>query len=219
VNDREAAANLEVIRTLMERSALYRRALAPVALAAGGLGVLAATLGWLRGIQAVNAFAGLWLATAVVAGVAGLGIIRGQAVRAGEPFLSPPTRRIAGALLPGYLLGALAGLAAILMGERVWLQAFNFQLVALWLAAYGLALHAAGAFMPRHVRWLAWAFVAASLSLWLLWSAIGLLPPNVIERLLYRPAGPHGIMGLTFGGLHLVYGLALLATERRRPAP
>lgn len=219
MNDREAAANLEVIRTLMERSALYRRALGPVALAAGLLGLLAAAFGWLRGVQAVNAFAGLWMATAVVAGVAGLGIIRWQAVRAGEPFLSPPTRRIAGAVLPGYLLGASVGVAAILMGERVWLQAFNFQLVALWLAAYGLALHAAGAFMPRHVRWLAWTFVVAALALWLLWSAIGLLPQLLIDRLLYRPAGPHGIMGLTFGGLHVVYGLALLATERRPPAP
>ncbi len=37
-----AAEHLQVIRTLMERSAVYRRALAPVMTAAGVLGTLAA---------------------------------------------------------------------------------------------------------------------------------------------------------------------------------
>src|SRR5438132_840899 len=42
-----AAENLRVIRTLMERSAIYRRALAPMMLLAGSAGTVAATAGWL----------------------------------------------------------------------------------------------------------------------------------------------------------------------------
>src|SRR5947209_7775515 len=41
-----AAEHLQVIRTLMERSALYRRALAPIMSFNGVLGTAAALLGW-----------------------------------------------------------------------------------------------------------------------------------------------------------------------------
>jgi len=37
----QAAEHLQVIRTLMERAALYRRTLAPIMLCAGTLGLLA----------------------------------------------------------------------------------------------------------------------------------------------------------------------------------
>src|SRR5205823_7898001 len=61
-----AAENLRVIRTLMERSAIYRRALAPMMLLAGGAGTVAATAGWLAGIEAPRAFSGYWLGVAVL---------------------------------------------------------------------------------------------------------------------------------------------------------
>jgi len=41
-----AAEHLQVIRTLMERSALYRRALAPIMIFNGVVGLAAAGLGW-----------------------------------------------------------------------------------------------------------------------------------------------------------------------------
>jgi len=40
------ALHLQTIRTLMERSALYRRALAPISIFVGMVGVLAAVAGW-----------------------------------------------------------------------------------------------------------------------------------------------------------------------------
>ena len=40
-----ATDHLQVIRTLMERSALYRRALAPIMLTCGVIGIAAATAG------------------------------------------------------------------------------------------------------------------------------------------------------------------------------
>ncbi len=42
----QAAEHLQTIRTLMERSAVYRRALAPVMLLVGALGCLTAAIGF-----------------------------------------------------------------------------------------------------------------------------------------------------------------------------
>ena len=61
-----AADDLRVIRTLMERSAIYRRALAPLMLLAGSLGILAAVIGWFARIESPRAFVGFWLAVAVL---------------------------------------------------------------------------------------------------------------------------------------------------------
>src|SRR5688572_22132653 len=49
-----AEENLLIIRTLMERSAVYRRALAPIMVAIGVLGVVAAFLAWFLKITAVT---------------------------------------------------------------------------------------------------------------------------------------------------------------------
>jgi len=50
-----AEENLQTIRTLMERSALYRRALAPILLFAGTLGVTAAAVGLLLHLNPIRA--------------------------------------------------------------------------------------------------------------------------------------------------------------------
>src|SRR5512140_1306864 len=62
-----AAEHLQVIRTLMERSALYRRTLAPIMLLVGSVGVLAAVGAIALGVDRSRAFCGWWLAAAVVA--------------------------------------------------------------------------------------------------------------------------------------------------------
>jgi hypothetical protein len=81
--------------------------------------------------------------------------------------------------------------------------------VLLWIALYGCALHAAGFFMPRGIRWFGWIqVVLASFSL-------GLLLLTGQEPSL---ALAHGLMGACFGVLHLVYGAYLVATEKRRAA-
>jgi len=57
-----AVEHLQVIRTLMERSALYRRALAPMMLLAGVVGTIAsvAAAAWGGGVAA---FVGYWFVT------------------------------------------------------------------------------------------------------------------------------------------------------------
>src|SRR5262245_55796210 len=95
-----AADHLQVIRTLMERSALYRRALAPVMIYTGTLGVLAAVAGYVLEIPASRSFIVYWAVIAVLALAGAFLLVRRQALKEGEPFWSPPTRRVTQALLP-----------------------------------------------------------------------------------------------------------------------
>src|SRR5207244_12763404 len=56
-----ATEHLQVIRTLMERSAVYRRALAPVMVLTGVLGLAAALAGSLATLDSPRGFAVDWL--------------------------------------------------------------------------------------------------------------------------------------------------------------
>src|SRR5262249_51532640 len=95
-----AAEHLLVIRTLMERSAIYRRALAPIVLSLGVLGSAAALVGWALGIDEPHTFVAYWSGVGVL-GVSGAYLLaRQQALKAAESFWSAPTRRVTQALLP-----------------------------------------------------------------------------------------------------------------------
>src|SRR5437867_5573581 len=71
-----AAEHLQVIRTLMERSAIYRRALAPIMALTGTLGIIAALGGWLAGIDSPRAFVTYWLSVSLAAVVGALLLVR-----------------------------------------------------------------------------------------------------------------------------------------------
>src|SRR5271165_7149802 len=114
-----AAENLQTIRTLMERSAVYRRALAPIMLFAGTLGVAAAAIGLWFHLDSMRAFATLWLGTAVVV--------------------------VAGALLPPLTAGMCLGV--VFTGVDLE-GGFTVLLALLWVLFYGCGLHAAGFFAP-----------------------------------------------------------------------
>src|SRR5205085_8123519 len=87
-----AVEHLQVIRTLMERSAVYRRALAPVMVLTGAVRTVAALAGCLARIESPRAFFVYWLLVGLAALVGALLLVRRQALREGEPFWSPPTR-------------------------------------------------------------------------------------------------------------------------------
>jgi hypothetical protein len=210
VHDTWAAENLHVIRTLMERAALYRRALAPVSLAAGVLGLAAGGAGWGLDLDSARGFAGWWMAVALGVLAASFGIVRRQALVAGEPFWSPPTRRIAQALLPPLFAGLVAGLVIALPAWREPLHAW--WLPGIWMGLFGCAAHAAGFFMPRGMKVLGWGFA--------LLGAACTLYVNARSHAAGLPSLRlgHLLMGATFGGLHLAYGVYLAVTEPRNPA-
>lgn len=196
-----AEQNLQLIRTLMERSTIYRRALAPIMLSAGVSAVLASLFGYWFGSKIP--FIGFWMA---VCGLVVLGAIlhtRRQAMRDKEPFWSPPTRRVAQAFLPAMVVGAVPTVAA-------WLMKIDLaqELVPFWAMLYGCALHAAGMFAPRALRRAGWLFILGGAVM----LTVGAACPE------FKRFSPHLMMGAVFGGLHLVCSVYLFVTEKRSNA-
>jgi hypothetical protein len=198
----QAAEHLQVIRTLMERSAVYRRALAPIMILCGVLGIIAGLLGYLLKLEAIRAFLWLWGATAGLALFGSFLLVRRQALKDAEPFWSLPTRRVAQALLPPFVT---AFFFSIFAADPEKALSSPFFLVNLWLVLYGCALHAAGFFISRGFQMLGWLFCAAGFGLFsCLWFRQACLP------------SPNLLMGALFGGLHLAAGIYLYFTEKRR---
>ena len=113
VNSEWAAQRLGEIQTLMERSTLYRRALAPTTTLTGCMGMAAAWLGWSMPIREGRPFCLFWMATSLCCLIlAGL-MVRRQAWVAEESFWSPPTRRVAMAMLPALCCGGGLGMLAV----------------------------------------------------------------------------------------------------------
>src|SRR5579859_5639233 len=152
-----AEENLQTIRTLMERSAIYRRALAPIAIYAGAIGILTAAAGLYFHFERPRVFGLVWLSAAVVAIAGAFLIVRRQALKAEEPFWSPPTRRVAQTLLPPLTAG-------LVLGIIFSLTEFTQILPYLWALFYGCALHSAGFFIPRGLKWFGWVYIILSLT-------------------------------------------------------
>jgi len=204
-----AAENLQTIRTLMERSAVYRRALAPVMIFAGMAGVIGALTGELLKIRNGGLFAIYWMAISLVSIAGAFMLVRRQALKSGEAFWSPPTRRIAQAMFPPLLIGFVIGVIAAISFSSKYdpdAEADVVFLVPVWGLLYGLALNAAGFFMPRGIKLFGWAFIIAGLGL--------LLKSGAIAQT--GAFSPHLLMGVLFGASHLAYGIYLYFTEPRK---
>lgn len=203
-----AAEHLQVIRTLMERSALYRRALAPIMTFTGIVGMAAALAGYLLHIDSSRMFILYWLGVGGVAVAGSFFLVRRQAVKESEPFWSPPTRRVTQAALPPLFAGLLLSVVLLfftgddsLPMTRVIAQLW---LPLGWIILYGCALHAAGFFMSGGMKIFGWAFVIGGCCIF----ALG-IPDWPSRRVM-----SHGIMGFFFGALHLAYGVYLYFTEK-----
>src|SRR5689334_6294664 len=104
----------------MERSAIYRRALAPIMLMLGMLGIVAGVAGYFLYFEGRLRFA-VFLLGIGLAGLSGAYLqIRFQAVKEHEPFWSPPTKRVTQALVPALFVGALFGIASAFNPEKLW---------------------------------------------------------------------------------------------------
>ncbi|MBC8094632.1 MAG: hypothetical protein H7Y43_02360 [Akkermansiaceae bacterium] len=203
----QAAEHLQTIRTLMERSALYRRALAPVMTLNGIVGMVGGIGGWLLKINSTRGFVLFWCGLALAALAGSFLLVRRQAMKDSEPFWSPPTRRVSEALLPALFVGAFLSLV---LAYRFETPEGDIQLVSvmMWAWFYGCAICSAGFFMPRGIKLLGWFFIIAGCCVlgWLL---------SASEA---RSCPPHLVMGVVFGGLHLAYGIYLYLTEKRKNA-
>lgn len=215
MNPNWAEENLQTIRTLMERSAVYRRALAPIMLFAGVVGILAALTGLIFKMGAAGPFLTLWLIAAVIVMAGAFLIVRRQAFIESEPVWSPPTRRVAQALLPPFTVGAFVTMI-IAIGETPKAH-LDMSLPLIWSILYGCALHSAGFFISRGVKWFGWLYIAA---------AFGIVFMCILFRYyqfddefsFIQGLSPNWFMGFFFGALHLVYGGYLYLTEKGKNA-
>lgn len=214
---KQAAEHLEVIRTLMERSAIYRRALGPVMSLAGIMGTLAAFAGWFFHFETPLIFTAYWLCVGALTAVSAFLLVRQQALKQKEDFLTPPTRRVVHAMLPALFAGLILGL--VIVGVEMKQPSASLAeagddltwLPLIWLILYGCALHAAGFFTPRGLRIFGWAFVIGGSGIFVYWVLVG------FHTVRPQQTG-HVLMGFFFGVLHLAYGAYLSATERKNAA-
>jgi hypothetical protein len=200
-----AAEHLQIIRTLMERSALYRRALAPIMIYNGVLGLAGGVLGMGLRISSPPIFVSFWAAVAVLALGGSFLLVRRQAIKDAEPFWSPPTRRVAQGLAPPLFVGSVSAILTVACPSWDFLQPWG--LPAFWVLLYGCALNASGFFMQRGIKLLGWLFILCGCAL---------MAARCQAATHLSLIDGHLVMGGIFGGLHLAYGVYLYFTEPRR---
>jgi hypothetical protein len=191
---RQAARNLEVIRTLMERTCQYQLLTARASLVAGslaGAGALAFLAldpadPWQFGTVWAVVFAGSLLATTLGT------VLRGRG--SGERIWSRQARAVVMALAPSLFAALVFSVFFFARGNHLWLP-------GVWMLCYGQGALATSAYAPASIRWL-------GVSVLLLGGV----------TLALGPAWAVPMMGLVFGLGHVVLGSALLVAERRENA-
>jgi hypothetical protein len=147
-------------------------------------------------------------------------LVRRQALKSSEHFWSPPTRRVATALLPCLTTGLLLAIWFFMVCSRPSAgdppagmtedRRMIINLVAMWAILYGCALHAAGFYTLRGIRLLGWFFVAGGFVI---------LFGTLVGQRQDFPVGAwqttHWLMGGLFGLLQLAYGIYLFFSEQR----
>jgi hypothetical protein len=180
-----AAENLKAIRSLVERATVYRSLSGPVALIGGVLSSIV-SLWHLGSPPSWTPFLLSWMGVLLVLSILNGLLLHREAGRRGEHFFSAGMRHALQAMLPplvaGFVLSVTLGWGIPAVAARCW------------VLAYGLALLAAGAFAPRSMRVLGYAFF--------LGGALLFLCPYLL------PEAPY-IMLATFSLLHLAYGIGI----------
>jgi hypothetical protein len=191
LDQKEALASLETIRTILERSTHYTH-IAPAGIISGGASAtLAAGLGASLGLgpEQPLAFFLLWGLAFLVAFTAGVGASALRARRRGEAFWSRKLQFVMTGFVPP-AVGAAVISAALFDAQRIDLCP------GVWMVCYGIAILSVGVVLDWEFRAAAWAFlVAGSASLFAM------------------REHPHLCLGLAFGGLHVALGAYRLAME------
>lgn len=198
-----AEDDLRVIRSLMERATVYRAISAPSALLAGLLSSFAAGAVYYNNeVKLVlgravgpREFAVLWIFVLILTALANAFFVWREAKHSGRPFVSSGMKLALRAIVPNLLIPTAFTLWFFQTG---YLGAQELQLVAVWVAFYGLALLSTALFAPRSLAILGWAFLLTSLTIAVLTDVIDNLTDDV----------PDTVMGVTFGLYHLIYAVA-----------
>ena len=200
MENEKALEELKVIRALMERPIRYSTLSGKSAVLAGLAAVAGTAADWAvassapreDAAAALLASGAIWLGVLAVAATGTILLAWQRDKRQGLPFWTGIKRRILATVLPVFAAGLALTAGIVLHGlshpeSDVW-----DLLVPTWMLFYGVALWQLGLLSEPPVRVLAAAFLAAGL-------ACGLIPALLDN--------PTPVMGATFGGFHIVYGL------------
>ena len=162
-----AEEDLRVIRSLMERATVYRAISAPSALVAGLLSLVTAGAIYLNNEvhpvigRAVRPreFVVAWIVVFILSAAANAYFLHREAAASARVFISPGMRLALRAILPNLLIPIMF---TVWFFQTGYLGAQELQLVAVWVAFYGLALLSTSLFAPRSLRQLRLAFLISS---------------------------------------------------------
>lgn len=129
-------------------------------------------------------------------------------------FLFRATRDNSGAAGSGRMILALRAVAPLLLIPAAftgwffatgYLGAAELELVAVWIAFYGLMLLSSALFAPRSIALLGWAFLLTGLSV-----------PVLADRIdNWIGSAPNVLMGVTFGIYHLIFSALTWRRQKR----
>ncbi len=189
--DSHALGTLQYIRSSIDAAGLLAVP-GSAGIAMGAVGVLAALL------VSIKAFAVHWLEIWLVAGLVaiafGTALMAHQVMRRGTALYRGPLRKFLMCLCPPLLVGAV-------LTWQLWLRADYTLIPGIWLLMYGCAVMAAATLTRR--------LLAVMGALLALLGVIALQVPVSIQNV---------VLGLGFGGLHLLFG-ALIGGRNRERAP
>ncbi len=186
MSGKEAEQTLSVIRTLMERSTCYTNLSGHAGIAAGLLTLVGCGLRiWLR-----TPFLTTWMGVLITTVGAVIFFTARLAQANGEPLWTRQARTVVMALLPAFGAALLLTLVLFRVGQQALLP-------GLWMLLWGVGALAMSFFTPRVISMLGATFLAAG--------TLVLLAPPVHDAL---------SMGLTFGAIHLAYGIVLTCARQ-----
>ena len=220
----QAADHLKVIRSLMERTTVYRTISWPTALFGGSLAVLLAALLLFREQAAIlegsvgekgiseGSWVTCWMVALVLTTLFNIWLISRKSKREGRPFFSPGLKMALRAFIPPMLAGGVLGIALTLKADGD-----SAAGASIWVTCYGLALLATRGLAPASIPRLGLAFLIAGLAAFLYWwsdganQLPGLGTPDRMESLMLEASL---IMGFCFGFFHLVYGVIVMRASK-----
>jgi hypothetical protein len=181
MTSKEAEQTLSAIRTLMERSTHYTNLSGHAGIAAGALTLLGCVLR----LQWNTPFLPTWIGVLVAAAGASFFFTAALARANHERFWTRAARTVVLALTPAFMASLVLTAVLTRVGQEPLLP-------GVWMLMWGVGALSMSFFTPRVLSLLGLAFLGAG------------------TVTLFLPAGYDAVkMGLTFGALHLIYGIVL----------
>lgn len=172
--------NLSFIRSTMERATSFTAVPGWGGLLMGATAVVAAGVAAMQ--TSMRGWLHVWLSEAVIAAAIGSYAMARKARSSQGALLTRPARRFLLSYTPPIVVGAMLTVVLYQGG-------LGHELPGMWLLLYGTGVVTGGAFSVRVVPLMGLCFMALG--------AIGLFAP---------PAWNDWLLGLGFGGLHIVFG-------------